>query len=140
NKARLGANATLGVSLAVAHAEAASRKLPLYRYLHDVAGMGRTLPEDQQATAGRAHVMPVPMMNILNGGKHAINSTDFQEFMVMPVGATSFSQGVQMCAEVYQALKKLVQRAGHSTSVGDEGGFAPSLPSNRDALAMVVDA
>ena len=124
NKGRLGANATLGVSLAVAHAAAASCGLPLYRYL---GGPG-------------AVAMPVPMFNILNGGKHAENSTDFQEFMVMPVGARSFAHAMQIGAEVYQALKKLLHQRGLATGVGDEGGFAPSLPGNRDAVEVVLDA
>ena len=109
NKGKLGANAILGVSLAVAHAVAASRKQSLFR---SVGG-------DQ------ANVLPVPMMNILNGGRHAENSTDFQEFMVMPVGAANFSDALRMGAEIYQALKKLVQARGQSPTVGDEGGFAP---------------
>ena len=124
NKGRLGANATLGVSLAVAHAAAALCGLPLYRY---IGGPG-------------AVTMPVPMYNILNGGKHAENSTDFQEFMVMPVGARSFAHAMQIGAEVYQALKKLLHQRGLATGVGDEGGFAPSLPGNRDAVEVVLDA
>ncbi len=140
NKARLGANAILGVSLAVADAVAASHGIPLYRSLRDMVGEGHVLAEADRATLGRAHVLPVPMMNILNGGKHAVDSTDCQEFMVVPVGARSFAHAVQMGAEVYQALKKLVRQRGFSTSVGDEGGFAPSLSSNRDALQLVTDA
>ena len=124
NKGKLGANAILGVSLAVAHAVAASRKQSLFR---SVGG-------DQ------ANVLPVPMMNILNGGRHAENSTDFQEFMVMPVGAANFSDALRMGAEIYQALKKLVQARGQSPTVGDEGGFAPSLSSNQEALALVAEA
>ncbi len=124
NKSKLGANAILGVSLAAAQAAAASRKLPLYRALGGDAAV----------------TLPAPMFNILNGGKHATDSTDFQEFMVMPVGANSFAQALQMGAEVYQALKKLVRSRGFQTNVGDEGGFAPSLSSNRDALELVTEA
>lgn len=124
NKGRLGANAILGVSLAVAHAAATAQKIPLYRYLG----------------GEHAVTLPVPMMNILNGGRHAVDSTDFQEFMVMPVGARSFAHALQVCAETYQALKKLVRGRGFQTTVGDEGGFAPSLPSNRDALELVTEA
>ena len=124
NKGGLGANAILGVSLAVAHAAAASRRVPLY---HSVGG-------------DSAHILPVPMLNILNGGRHAEDSTDFQEFMVMPVGAPSFAEGLRMGAEIYQSLKQLVRALPSATTVGDEGGFAPSLKSNRAALEMVVDA
>lgn len=124
NKGRLGANAMLGVSLAVARAAAESSGLPLYRYL---GGPG-------------VHRLPVPMFNILNGGKHAMDSTDFQEFMVMPVGAESFSEGLRMSVEVYHALKALLHDRGLNTSVGDEGGFAPSLESNEDAVQVVVEA
>ena len=124
NKGRLGANAILGVSLAAAHAGAASCGLPLYRYL---GGPG-------------AVILPAPLFNILNGGKHAENSTDFQEFMVVPVGARSFAHAAQMGAEIYQALKKLLHQHGLATGVGDEGGFAPSLPGNRDAVEVVLDA
>lgn len=111
NKKRLGANAILGVSLAVAKAAAEALHLPLYRYLG----------------GAHAHELPVPMMNILNGGKHAKNTVDFQEFMIMPAGAKSFAQALQMGAEVYHALKKILSEAGKSTAVGDEGGFAPDL-------------
>jgi enolase len=124
NKARLGANAILGVSLAAAHAAAASHGLPLYRYLGGPGGV----------------TLPVPMYNILNGGKHAEDSTDFQEFMVMPVGAMSFFHALQMGAEIYQSLKKLLHDRGFATGVGDEGGFAPSLAGNRDAVEVVLDA
>jgi enolase len=124
NKARLGANALLGVSLAVVHAAAAAVGLPLYRYLG----------------GPYATTLPVPMFNILNGGKHAENSTDFQEFMVMPTGASSFAHALQMGAEIYQALKKLLHDGGHNTNVGDEGGFAPSLPGNADAAEVVTAA
>ncbi len=124
NKARLGANAILGVSLAVAKAAAASVGLPLYRYLG----------------GPNAVTLPVPMFNILNGGKHAEDSTDFQEFMVMPVGAPSFREALRAGAEIYQALKKLLHQRGLGTGVGDEGGFAPSLPGNRDAVEVVLEA
>ncbi|MSQ28242.1 MAG: phosphopyruvate hydratase [Dehalococcoidia bacterium] len=124
NKGKLGANAILGVSLAVAQAAASAGRQPLYR----------ALGGDDAVT------LPVPMFNILNGGKHAADSTDFQEFMVLPVGATSFAQALQMGAEVYQALKKLVRSRGFQTNVGDEGGFAPSLASNREALELVIGA
>ena len=136
NKSRLGANAILGVSLAAAHAAAASKGQPLYRHLGELWNAD---PSPAARTQG-ARVLPVPMMNILNGGKHAVDSTDCQEFMVVPVGANSFAQGLQMCAEVYQALKKLVRQRGFNTNVGDEGGFAPSLSSNREALELVTDA
>ncbi len=123
-KSNLGANAILGVSLATAHAAAESVGLPLYAYLGGV----------------HAHILPVPMMNIMNGGKHAANSTDFQEFMVMPVGATTFSEGLRWGVEIYQQLKKVIHDMGHSTSVGDEGGFAPSLGSNQAALDVIMRA
>ena len=125
NKAELGANALLGVSLAVAHAAATSRGVPLYRYL---------------ASDGRPPTLPVPMFNILNGGQHAHNSTDIQEFMVVPAGVATFREALRCGSEVYQALKRLLQQRGLSTNVGDEGGFAPSLPFNRDALQVVADA
>jgi enolase len=124
NKSRLGANAILGVSLAVARAAADALDLPLYRYLGGPA----------------AHLLPVPMFNILNGGKHAQDSTDFQEFMVMPVGAPSYSEGLRMGSEIYHALGALLHERGLSTNVGDEGGFAPSLPSNEEAIKAVVEA
>ncbi len=124
NKSKLGANAILGVSLAVAHAAAQAQEQPLYRYL---GGVG-------------ARTLPVPMMNILNGGKHADNSTDFQEYMVLPVGATSFHEALRMGAEVYQALKKVLHDKKLNTNVGDEGGFAPSLKTNREALDVLVAA
>jgi len=124
NKGRRGASAILGVSLAVARAAAASVGLPLYRYL------GGTF----------AHVLPVPMMNILNGGKHAADSTDFQEFMVMPVGAESFREALRWSAEIYQSLKKVLSGKGYRTTVGDEGGFAPSLPSNEGAIEVILEA
>ncbi|MBI2836620.1 MAG: phosphopyruvate hydratase [Chloroflexi bacterium] len=124
NKSHLGANAILGVSLAVAHAAAASGKTQLYRYLGNAS----------------AYTLPVPMMNILNGGKHAANSTDFQEFMVVPAGARSFSHALQMGTEVYHALKKVLKDKGLNTNVGDEGGFAPSLGSNREAMEAILAA
>jgi enolase len=124
NKSRLGANAILGTSLAVAHAAARSLNLPLYRYL------GKA----------ESYTLPVPLMNILNGGKHAADSTDFQEFMVVPAGAQSFRHSLQMGAEVYQALKKVLKDKGLSTNVGDEGGFAPTLPSNQAAIEAVLAA
>ena len=124
NKSKLGANAILGVSLAASKAAAAASGLPLYRYLGGV----------------HAHALPVPMMNILNGGKHAVNSTDFQEFMVMPVGAPSFSEGVRWGTEVYHALKDVLHDAGYSTNVGDEGGFAPSLGGNAAAIEVILQA
>ena len=124
NKGNLGANAILGISLAVAKAAAESSGLPLYQYLGGV----------------NAKVLPVPMMNILNGGKHADNNVDIQEFMVMPVGATSFAEALRMGAEVYHTLKKVLTKKGLSTSVGDEGGFAPMLNSNEEALAVIVEA
>ncbi len=124
NKSNLGANAILGVSLATAHAAAASLDLPLYRYLGGVSG--RTLP--------------VPMMNIMNGGKHAAGSTDLQEFMVMPVNAPTFSEAVRWCAEIYQSLKKVLSAKGYRTTVGDEGGFAPKLTANSEPLDLMMEA
>ncbi|HEX5547744.1 MAG TPA: phosphopyruvate hydratase [Ktedonobacterales bacterium] len=124
NKGTLGANAILGVSLALAHAGAAATNVPLYRYIGGTS----------------ARTLPVPMMNILNGGKHAENSTDLQEFMVLPVGAESFTEAVRWCSEVYHALKKVLHDRKLNTNVGDEGGFAPSLGSNRDALEVIVAA
>ena len=123
NKARLGANAILGVSLAAAHAAAAEEGLPLWRYLGGEA----------------AHVLPVPMMNVLNGGAHADNKVDFQEFMVVPVGAPSFSECLRMGDEAFHALKKTLHARGLSTAVGDEGGFAPDLESNEAALQALVE-
>jgi enolase len=122
NKSRLGANAILGVSLAVAHAQAAEEGLPLWRYLGGEA----------------AHVLPVPMMNVLNGGAHADNKVDFQEFMVVPCGAPSFSECLRTGTEVFHALKRTLHDRGLSTAVGDEGGFAPDLDSNEEALEMLV--
>ncbi|WP_407523055.1 phosphopyruvate hydratase [Methylobacterium oryzisoli] len=124
NKARLGANAILGVSLAVAKAAAEASGLPLYRYV------GGT----------QARILPVPMMNIINGGAHADNPIDFQEFMIMPVGAASLAEAVRMGAEVFQTLKGALKKAGHNTNVGDEGGFAPNLPSAEAALDFVMES
>lgn len=124
NKGKFGANAILGVSLAIAKASAESAGLPLYRYI------GGTL----------AHVLPVPMMNILNGGKHADNPIDIQEFMIMPVGASSCSEAIRMGAEIFQALKSNLKKAGLNTNVGDEGGFAPNIGSAREALSFIVEA
>jgi enolase len=124
NKGRVGANATLGVSLAVAHAAAAARGQRLYRYV------GGT----------QAHVLPVPFMNIINGGAHADNPIDFQEFMILPVGAPTFREALRIGAEVFHALKKGLSKAGHNTNVGDEGGFAPNLSSTRDALDFIMRA
>jgi enolase len=124
NKARLGANAILGVSQAIARAAAIHSKLPLYRYL---GGVG-------------ARHLPVPMMNVINGGKHADSSLDFQEFMIVPRGAPSFSEALRYGSETFQALKSLLQRKGLSIAVGDEGGFAPHLASNEEACEMIVTA
>jgi len=124
NKANLGANAILGVSLACAHAVAAAYGLPLYRYLGGV----------------RSRTLPVPMFNILNGGKHALDSTDFQEFMVMPLGAPTFAEALRAGSEVFHALRAELHDKGHATGQGDEGGFAPSLPSNEAAIELVLRA
>lgn len=124
NKAKLGANAILGVSLAASVASAESTGLPLYAYLG----------------GPNARTLPVPMMNILNGGKHALDSVDLQEFMVMPTGARSFSEALQMGTETYHALKSVLKSAGHSTSIGDEGGFAPSLKANEEAIEVILKA
>jgi enolase len=124
NKSRLGANAILGVSLALAHATAAERKMPLYR---SVGG-------------NDACVLPVPMMNVINGGAHADNNVDLQEFMVMPIGASSFSEALRWGVETYQTLKSLLHDRKMATAVGDEGGFAPNLASNEDAISILVDA
>jgi len=124
NKAKFGANAILGVSLAVAKAAADALDIPLYKYLGGV----------------NAHVLPVPMMNILNGGSHADNNVDLQEFMCVPVGAATYSEGLRMSVEVYHALKKVLSGRGLSTAVGDEGGFAPDLASNEDAIKVILDS
>jgi len=124
NKAKYGANAILGISMAVAKAAAKSLNMPLYRYLGGI----------------NSKMLPVPMMNILNGGEHADNTVDFQEFMIMPVGAASFREGLRMCAEIYHSLKKLLKKEGLSTSVGDEGGFAPDLANAEEVLDYIVKA
>ncbi|MFZ1854641.1 MAG: phosphopyruvate hydratase [Candidatus Nanopelagicales bacterium] len=124
NKARLGANAILGVSLAVARAAASSADLPLFRYLG----------------GPNAHVLPVPMMNILNGGAHADSDVDIQEFMIAPIGAATFSEALRWGAEVYHSLKSVLKEQGYATGLGDEGGFAPNLPSNRAALDLITTA
>ncbi len=124
NKKKLGANAMLAVSLATARASADSLGLPLYRYLGGVQG----------------RMMPVPMMNILNGGAHASNNVDIQEFMIMPVGASSLREGLRCCAEIYAALGKLLKKKGLATAVGDEGGFAPDLASDEDAIKLILEA
>ena len=127
NKSRLGANALLGVSMAALRAEAASKRLPLYRHVAALYGTSRL-------------TLPVPMMNILNGGAHADSSVDFQEFMVMPVGASSFAEALRTGAEIFHALRSSLKGRGQSTGVGDEGGFAPNLKSNREALEVVLEA
>jgi enolase len=124
NKSRLGANAILGVSLATAKAAASSAALPLYKYVGGVS----------------ARVLPVPMMNIINGGAHADNPIDIQEFMILPTGADTFAEGLRMGAEIFHGLKKALHDAGHNTNVGDEGGFAPNIASAKDALAFIVKA
>jgi len=124
NKGRLGANAILAVSMAAARAAAASEHTPLYRYL---GGIG-------------ASILPVPMMNIINGGAHADNSVDIQEFMIAPFGATKFSESLRMGVEVFHTLKKVLSKKGYSTAVGDEGGFAPNLKSNEEAIESVLEA
>ncbi len=127
NKGALGANAILGVSLAAAHAAAAARGLPLFRHLGSLYG-------------DEARTLPVPMANLLNGGAHAAGSTDFQEFMIVPLGADSFREGLRWTAEVYHALRELLAARGYGTTVGDEGGFAPRLGANREALDLLIDA
>lgn len=122
NKSRFGANAILGASLALARAGALTAKIPLYRYLGGC----------------HAHILPIPMMNILNGGAHADNSLDFQEFMIRPIGAPTFSEAIRWGTEVFHSLKKLLKERGHMTSVGDEGGFAPNLDSNEEALDLII--
>jgi len=128
NKGRLGANAILGVSLAFSHATSKSEKKPLYQYFHDIAGMNNKFQ------------LPVPMMNVLNGGKHAENSTDLQEFMIMPVGADSFKEALRYGAETFHALKKILSSKKFNTSVGDEGGYAPSLANNEAAIELILEA
>lgn len=124
NKSRLGANAILGVSLAIARAAAASQGIPLYRYLGGVD----------------AHILPTPMMNIINGGAHADNPLNIQEFMIIPAGASSFPEAICVGAEIFHTLKSLLKKAGHNTNVGDEGGFAPALKSNTEALDFIIEA
>jgi enolase len=124
NKGKLGANAILGVSMAVAKAAAEQLDIPLYQYIGGV----------------NAKVLPVPMMNILNGGAHADNTVDIQEFMVMPVGAESFREALRMCAEIYHNLKSVLKSKGYSTAVGDEGGFAPDLKTNEEAIEVILEA
>ena len=124
NKGKLGANAILAVSMAVCRASARSADVPLYRYLGGL----------------QARMLPVPMMNVLNGGVHADNTVDFQEFMIMPVGAESFAQALRMAAETFHTLKKVLKERGYNTSVGDEGGFAPSLKSNVEAVEVLLEA
>ena len=124
NKAKLGANAILGVSMAVARAAAQAHGLPLYRYIGGI----------------QAQTLPVPMMNIVNGGVHADNSVDFQEFMIMPIGASGFSDALRMGAEIFHTLKKILKEAGHSTAVGDEGGFAPNLKKDEEAIELILKA
>src|SRR5437764_1131063 len=127
-KSRLGANAILAVSMAAARAAAAAQKLALYKYLA------------RYSTVSSANLLPVPMMNILNGGAHADNSVDFQEFMVMPIGAPTFSEALRWGVEVFHALKAALKKHGYSTSVGDEGGFAPDCKSNEEAIQIVIEA
>src|ERR1700726_739042 len=127
-KSRLGANAILAVSMAAARGAAAAQKLPLYKYLANYS------------TVRSANLLPVPMMNILNGGAHADNSVDFQEFMVMPIGAPNFSEALRWGVEVFHALKAALKKHGYSTAVGDEGGFAPNLKSNEEAIELVLEA
>ncbi len=128
NKGRLGANALLGVSIALARANAAAARMPFYAHLAGLYG------------GGGGTLLPVPMMNILNGGAHADSSVDFQEFMVMPVGASSFAEAVRAGAEIFHTLRGILKKKGHSTGVGDEGGFAPSLSSNQEAVDVVLEA
>src|SRR3989338_4068904 len=126
NKGKLGANAILGVSLALARAMAEASHIPLYKFLNN--------------SSSSTFVLPVPMMNILNGGKHALDSVDLQEFMVMPIGAPSFKEALRWCAEVYHTLKSTLHSKGMSTSIGDEGGFAPSLKANEEAIEIILRA
>lgn len=128
NKGILGANAILGVSMAFSHAEAKSQKIPLYEYFKKISGTTEKMR------------LPVPLMNVLNGGKHADNSTDLQEFMIVPLGAPTFKEALRYGAEVFHALKKILSSKGLSTSVGDEGGYAPSLPTNESAIETIIEA
>ena len=127
NKEKLGANATLAVSLAAARAAADEKKIPLFQYIADLRGQSIL-------------TMPVPMMNIINGGAHADNKIDFQEFMIMPVGATSFSEGLRWGTEIFHTLKGVLKKKGYSTNVGDEGGFAPNIQSNEEAIETVLES
>jgi len=128
NKSKLGANAILGVSIAFSKAAAICEKKPLYQYFYDIAETGKPIQ------------LPVPMMNVLNGGKHAMDSTDFQEFMIMPAGAPNFPEAVRYGAEIFHTLKKILAERKLNTSVGDEGGYAPSLPSNEAAIEVIIEA
>ena len=128
NKGNLGANAILGFSLAVSRLAAMEEGIPYYQYLGNLGNQGES------------HLMPTPMMNVLNGGQHAIKSTDLQEFMIMPIGALTYREALRFGAETFHALKKIVKEAGYSTSVGDEGGFSPSLPKNEDAIKLIIQA
>ena len=129
NKARLGANAILAVSLAVAKAAALEKNIPLYEHIRTLSG------------AQKPFTLPTPMVNIINGGKHAAGSTDIQEFMIMPIGASTFSQAMQMCTEVFHALGKVIEEAGYGTTVGDEGGYAPTVrEGNKEALDLIATA
>jgi enolase len=130
-KSRLGANAMLGVSMAVARATAAAAGKPLYEHFAELSG---------RAASGQPYLLPVPMMNILNGGAHADSSVDLQEFMVMPLGMPTFAEGLRAGTEIFHALRAILKKAGHATGVGDEGGFAPNLRSNREALDVVLEA
>lgn len=135
NKARLGANAVLGISMAIAEANSRSRNIPLFEY---VRGLSESLPAGRQ---GREYVLPLPQCNIINGGKHAVGSTDIQEFMIAPIGASSFKEAVRMMSEVFHSLKKVIESKGYGTTVGDEGGFAPHVKSgNAEALALIEEA
>ena len=128
NKGNLGANAILGFSLAVSKVAALVEGIPYYQYLGNLGNKGES------------YLMPTPMMNILNGGKHAIKSTDLQEFMIMPIGAPNFKEALRLGAEIFHTLKKIIKDKGFSTSVGDEGGFSPSIPTNEDALKLIIEA
>jgi len=137
NKGKLGANAILAVSMAAARAAAAEKKVPLYVYIAELFGIVTNAPTHQRTNA---LTMPVPMMNILNGGQHADNNVDIQEWMIMPVGAKSFKEGLRMGAEVFHSLKSVLKEKRYNTSVGDEGGFAPNLKSNQEALDVIMTA
>src|SRR3989337_1320510 len=132
-KSKLGANAILAVSMAAARAAAAAKGVPLYKYL-------ARLPAEASAKAGDGNLLPVPMMNIINGGAHADNSVDFQEFMVFPLGASSFTEAIRWGVETFHNLKSVLKKRGYSTAVGDEGGFAPNLKSNVEAVEVILEA